>query len=120
AVIDYSFNTGYDKRGKNMDLTDILQWGNIYARIWGYGNPGAAGCPWTAADSTYYATHDFGSGKGQGYRQINDVYRNPLTTTHNLSISGGTDKIKYFIGGSYVDQQTFIKNTAFKKYNLRA
>ena len=114
ATINYSFNSGYDERGKNMDLTNILQWGAIYYRIDG---PGL----WDpSVDSTYYATHDFGSGKGQGYRQIDDVYRNPFTTTNNLSVSGGTDKIKYFVGGSYVNQQSFIKNTSFKKYNLRA
>jgi TonB-linked SusC/RagA family outer membrane protein len=120
ATINYSYNSGYDKRGKNMDLTNILQWGAINERIWGIGVAGPANTPWTPADSTYYADHDFGSGKGEGYRQINDVYRDPFTTTHNLSISGGRDKVKYFIGGSYVNQEAFIKNTGFKKYNLRA
>ncbi|HEY6082366.1 MAG TPA: carboxypeptidase-like regulatory domain-containing protein, partial [Chitinophagaceae bacterium] len=120
TTINYSFNSGYDERGKNMDLTNILQWGAINERIWGIGVGGPANTPWTPADSTYYANRDFGGGKGYGYNLVKDIYRNPYTTTHNLSISGGSDKIKYFIGGSYVNQETFVKNTGFKKYNLRA
>jgi TonB-linked SusC/RagA family outer membrane protein len=121
AQVQYSFNTGRDVRGKNMDLTSAVEWGNIYARIWGYGVPGPAGCPWTPADSTYFATHNFGgAGDGYGFNLLKDVYRNPVTTTHNLSVSGGTDKIKYFVGGSYVDQQSFLNGLEFKKYNLRA
>ncbi len=121
AQIQYSVNTGYDVRAKNMDLTSAVQWGSIYARIWGYGVGGPAGCPWTPADSTYFATHNFGgAGNGYGFDLLKDVYRNPLTTTHNLSVSGGNDKIKYFVGGSYVDQQSFLNHLEFRKYNLRA
>ncbi len=120
ASINYSFNTGYDKRGKNMDLTSALEWGAIHSNIWGMGVGGPAGAPWTETAAEYFKSNDFGGGYGYGFDLLNDVYRDPLTTTHNLSVSGGTDKIKYFIGGSYVNQQAFIKNTDFKKYNVRA
>ncbi|MGF7232491.1 TonB-dependent receptor plug domain-containing protein [Arachidicoccus sp.] len=119
AVVNYSYNTGRDVRGNNEALTSAVQYGVIYNRISG-GGPGALGSAWTSADSTYFATHDFGSGLGQGFRQINDVFINPYITTHNINASGGSDKIKYFIGASYVDQSTFIKNTNLKKYNVRA
>ncbi|MBO9620154.1 MAG: SusC/RagA family TonB-linked outer membrane protein [Niabella sp.] len=120
AQIQYSVNAGKDVRGKNMELESAVQWGNVYARIWGYGVAGPAGCPWLPADSVYFATHDFGGGLGYGFNLLKDVYRNPSTTTHNVSVSGGTDKVKYFVGGSYVNQQSFLKSLDFKKYNLRA
>ncbi|WP_448635068.1 TonB-dependent receptor plug domain-containing protein [Pedobacter panaciterrae] len=35
ATVNYSVNTGRDVRGKNMELTDIMEWGVIQNRIWG-------------------------------------------------------------------------------------
>lgn len=115
ATVNYSVNTGKDVRGNNMKLTNIMEWGDIYHRI-----AGAADNVWTPAAQAYFKDTDFGGGKGYGFNALKDVYVNPYITTHNLSASGGTDKLQYFIGGSYVDQETFIKNTNMKKYNVRA
>ncbi|WP_417359788.1 SusC/RagA family TonB-linked outer membrane protein [Galbibacter sp.] len=38
---------------------------------------------------------------------------------HNLSIRGGTEDAKYFLSGSYLDQDGVIKGYSFKKVNLR-
>jgi len=119
ALVNYSVNTGRDVRGKNMDLTSIMEWGEIQNRIWGEAG-GPANTPWTAAAKAYFKDTDFGGGKGFGFDHLKDVYVTPSITTHNLSASGGTDKLQYFIGTSYVNQETFIKNTNEKKYNVRA
>jgi len=119
ATVNYSVNTGRDVRGKNMELTDIMEWGAINNRIWGEA-PGPANTPWTQKAKEYFRDADFGGGKGYGFDHLKDVYVNPYITTHNLSASGGTDKLQYFVGGSYVNQETFIKNTNEKKYNVRA
>ena len=39
---------------------------------------------------------------------------------HNLSISGGSKSVRYFVGGSYLDQDGTIDNVWFKRYNLRS
>lgn len=39
---------------------------------------------------------------------------------HNLSISGGSKSVRYFVGGSYFDQDGIIDNVWFKRYNLRS
>lgn len=39
---------------------------------------------------------------------------------HNLSISGGSKSVRYFAGGSYLDQDGIIDNVWFKRYNLRS
>ena len=39
---------------------------------------------------------------------------------HNLSITGGTKSARYFVGGSYLDQDGIIDNVWFKRYNLRS
>lgn len=48
----------------------------------------------------------------------------PLTpqTQHSLSISGGSEKIKYFVSGAYLYQDAFYKKSAtnYNQYNLRS
>ena len=39
---------------------------------------------------------------------------------HNPSISGGSKSVRYFVGGSYLDQDGIIDNVWFKRYNLRS
>jgi len=43
-------------------------------------------------------------------------------THHNLSVSGGTDKIQYYVGFDYFFQEGFWKSgdTKYNKYNLRS
>jgi len=40
--------------------------------------------------------------------------------SYNLSISGATDKVKYYISGNYKDEEGIIKTAWFKSYSLRA
>jgi TonB-linked SusC/RagA family outer membrane protein len=49
-----------------------------------------------------------------------DAYQDPVLQKHSLSASGGTEKVKYFLAGSYFDQTAFIKNADYKKYNFRS
>ena len=39
---------------------------------------------------------------------------------HNLSVSGGSKTVRFFVGGSYLDQDGIIENVWFKRYNLRS
>ncbi|HEY9487163.1 MAG TPA: SusC/RagA family TonB-linked outer membrane protein, partial [Chryseosolibacter sp.] len=44
---------------------------------------------------------------------------NGLMHNHNLSVSAGTDKVKVFASGSFLDQNGLTANTEFKRYDLR-
>ncbi len=48
------------------------------------------------------------------------IFRNANGSDNNLSISGGTDKTKYFISGSYFYNQGIIPNTDFQRYSFRS
>ncbi|WP_184545371.1 SusC/RagA family TonB-linked outer membrane protein [Mucilaginibacter sp. FT3.2] len=48
------------------------------------------------------------------------LYRNAPFQRHNLSFSGGTNDVKYFISGGYQDQNGIVTNTAMKTVNFRA
>jgi TonB-linked SusC/RagA family outer membrane protein len=48
------------------------------------------------------------------------IFQNALGTDNNISISGGNDKTKYFVSGSYFYNQGIVKNTDFQRYSVRA
>ncbi|NER13078.1 SusC/RagA family TonB-linked outer membrane protein [Leptobacterium flavescens] len=41
-------------------------------------------------------------------------------TETRLSASGGSDKTKFYVGGSYRDEEGIIENTGFERFSLRA
>lgn len=45
--------------------------------------------------------------------------QDPVFSKHALTVSGGSEKVRYFISGSYLDQTAAVKNVDFKKYNVR-
>ncbi len=47
------------------------------------------------------------------------AYQDPVRMRHALNITGGSDKINYFIGGSYFDERGFLPNLNYDKYNIR-
>lgn len=49
-----------------------------------------------------------------------ELYRNAFFQRHNLSFSGGTKDITYFISSGYQDQDGIVSNTSMKATNFRA
>jgi TonB-linked SusC/RagA family outer membrane protein len=50
----------------------------------------------------------------------NEIYRNALTETHNLSFTGGSNGTRYYLSAGYQDQQGIMLSTGQQKINLRA
>lgn len=48
------------------------------------------------------------------------IFRTAIGTDNNVSISGGTDKTRYYLSGSYFYNQGIVKNTDFRRYSFRA
>lgn len=110
--INYSFNTGFDLRTKGIALTDALQTAKIVNRFYAGTSQSAQ---YSQEEIDYLGTIN----KGWGYDQLNSIWKNPLTSQHNLSISGGSDRIKYFAAGSYTNQESFLEVFNYQKYNAR-
>ncbi len=50
----------------------------------------------------------------------NDVmYRTAFIQSHNLRVSGGTEKTKYSFSGGYLDQEGVLLGTSAEQYNVR-
>lgn len=65
---------------------------------------------------------DYETGVKKSYDWYPMVFKNSAPQTqHNLSVTGGTDKIQYYVGGGYLSQGSFFQTNDlnYKKYNLR-
>ncbi|MBS1620490.1 MAG: SusC/RagA family TonB-linked outer membrane protein [Bacteroidetes bacterium] len=48
------------------------------------------------------------------------IFHTGLGTDNNVSVSGGTDKTKYYVSGSYFYNQGIVRNTDAQRYSFRA
>ena len=63
------------------------------------------------SDGNYYYTPD---------DWAKEQYRDGLRQEYNLSISGGSDKINYFLSGAYLGDEGLIKGSYFNRFASRA
>jgi TonB-linked SusC/RagA family outer membrane protein len=54
------------------------------------------------------------------YDYQDEIFRTGYGTDNSISVSGGTDKTKYFTSFSYLKNEGIIKGTDFTRYNFRA
>lgn len=51
---------------------------------------------------------------------VNEVFKTSVATNHNLSISGGTDKVRFYTAVGYINNPGVMENSGFKKINFRS
>ncbi|MEJ7692901.1 SusC/RagA family TonB-linked outer membrane protein, partial [Daejeonella sp.] len=51
---------------------------------------------------------------------INEISQQGYLQDHNLNISGGTEDIKYYISGEFLDQKGVLKGYQYKRASLRS
>ncbi|MBS0027621.1 SusC/RagA family TonB-linked outer membrane protein [Chitinophaga sp. 22321] len=56
----------------------------------------------------------------EGNLHYDEAYQHPFTQRHSLNVSGGTDRVAYFIGGTFYDEKGFLPQLGYQKYNLRS
>jgi TonB-linked SusC/RagA family outer membrane protein len=57
-------------------------------------------------------------GKGANWQDA--VFQHAWMQQHQIAAQGGTDKVKYYVSGSYMDQDGTVIGTDFNRYSLRA
>lgn len=109
-VIAYTGTVGFQQNVKKMDLMDPYEFVRLQEEIDPVNTP-----------LLYYVdgkTLDSYRGlKGTDWQ--NQIYRTAPSQEHNLSLTGGTDKTKYVISGSVMDQDGIIINSGFSRYQGR-
>ena len=56
---------------------------------------------------------------GKGTNWQDEVFRTAFQHQHQLSATGGTDKVQYYVSGSYMDQQGTIIGSEFDRFSVR-
>lgn len=55
----------------------------------------------------------------EGINWQDKIYRDALVHSHNIAVRGGTEKTRYSVSGSLVDQNGIMLNSGYKKYQGR-
>ncbi|NLR79713.1 SusC/RagA family TonB-linked outer membrane protein [Chitinophaga eiseniae] len=72
------------------------------------------------SDARYYSPDELDYFKTHNWNWIEDAWKNPVTTRHSLSVSGGSPKIRYFMNGTYFYATGSFNKLDFRKNTLRA
>ena len=56
---------------------------------------------------------------GEGTDWQEEVFQTAIAQSHQLSISGGSEKSNYYVGLNYLNQDGIVKGSDFQRYNLR-
>lgn len=59
--------------------------------------------------------------KGMNYDWLDEAWHSSMSQRHSLTVNGGTEKVTYFAGVTYQDQETNLGNVAdYNKWTFRA
>ena len=103
AHISYTYNIGVSNISKKLDLLNASEWAQFQKDYWG--NKGG----YTDAEIATL-------GKGTDWQDA--VLRTAIQQSHELSITGGSDKSRYAFSANYTDQDGIVLNSGFERYNF--
>lgn len=115
AKISYDGSTSFVQNTampEMLNAADYMYWHNKARAMDGL-NP-----LWTANIQNKVMNNDPNSVWGQT-DWMDKIFRTGLTQQHNVSASGGTQKSSYFASLGIMDQEGTLKNTEYKRYNIR-
>jgi TonB-linked SusC/RagA family outer membrane protein len=109
--IEYQYNVGVQKVGKQLDLLSAKDWAKLNQEIY----------PSSELDpGPYYGWNQSqleALGKGVDWQDA--ALRTAISQTHQLTVSGGDEKTRYLLSGNFTDQDGIILNTNFRRYTGR-
>ena len=113
--INYTANLSADFATQEAEFTNLYEAGLLVNRSYAnYGLTAPTGTAWSEEELEWAKNLP-----NQGYNTLDEVWHTPYVMNHSLSISGGSEKIKYFGAANYYTQKGFMASTDYKKLNLR-
>lgn len=114
-IIGYNYSYGISKLRKKLDVMNAADFAKtINANALTRNGSGATPVPiFSDADIRKYEQNG-----GTDWQDV--IYRTAPIQNHELSISGGTDNLKYLVSGGYLNQQGILVNSEYQRFSLRA
>lgn len=72
-----------------------------------------------STNTSYYIPADFANPTGTDTDWQDVLFKTAAVQSYNLSLSGGAEKLGYYISGNYFNQAGIIDKTGFKRYSFR-
>jgi len=73
----------------------------------------------SAAGQPQYSKYEDPTALGTGTDWVNEMTQLGQTQNYALNFSGGSEKIKYYVSGSYLNQKGVIKTTEYQRFTLQ-
>ena len=107
AKFSYDGMFAVSRQNSRIDMMDLRQFAEYYNDLAGQG---------LVDHNGYYADPSI-LGKGTNWQD--EVFRTALQHQHQISAQGGSEKVQYYVSGSYMDQQGTIIGSNFDRLSFR-
>ena len=104
-VINYNGYVGWQKATNLVPMANATEYATAINELYQYNNI----TPLLFSDPASF---------GNGTNWYNQILRNALTTNHQVSVNGGSEKYKYNVSFGYLDQDGLVKTNNYQRYTL--
>lgn len=113
--INYTANFSAHFATQEVELLNLYENGLLVNKMYeNYGLTPGQGTAWSEEELEWAK-----SLPGGGFNMLDDVWNTPYVINHSLSVTGGSQKIKYFAAANYYTNSGFMASTDYNKLNLR-
>ena len=109
AKINYDVMMAVSRQNTRLDMMNLREYAEYYNDLVASGDI-------NTVDPTYASPNLLGTGTNWQ----DAIFRTAFQHQHQLSVSGGTEKVQYYISGNYMDQEGTIIGSEFKRYGFRS
>ncbi len=108
AKFTYDGMVAMSRQTVRLDMMNLRQFAQFYNEMIEEGD--------VYETNAYYATPSL-LGKGTNWQD--EIFRTAWQHQHQISAQGGSDKVQYYVSGSYMDQQGTIIGSNFNRFSVR-
>ena len=116
AISSPTINAKLLRRDAFLEKIRDVNYLTAFTKESGYTAPNPA---WAFANSELFPISLAGEKAGNDYDWYGELTQDASIQSHNLSISGGSDKTNYFMSGGYTNEKGLIRNDDYARYTVR-
>ena len=108
AKFTYDGMFAVSQQNRRVDMMNLREYAEFYNELISIGE---------IYDENAYYTDPSILGAGTNWQDA--IFQTALQHQHQISASGGTDKVQYYVSGSYMDQEGTIIGSNFERFSVR-